>query len=134
MICRACLWAAASEAGSPGEPWRSVLAQVSRWAGYTVRNRDEDRYALILAEVEQRNAADLLARRGVGPMSEDGFTLDRPRAPGRYRVAAPDGDWEAIAEVEPGPRGLVCIPDDRSVPPMLVLAIPYGSLLWRREA
>jgi len=47
-------------AGGVGEPWRSVLAEVTGWAGLQVRNRDEDRYALLVAEVEQRNAADLL--------------------------------------------------------------------------
>jgi hypothetical protein len=50
-----------------GEPWRSVLAEVSRWAGHRVRNRREDRYALLVAEVEQRNAADLLTAAGWSP-------------------------------------------------------------------
>jgi hypothetical protein len=64
----------------------------------------------------------------------EGFTDERPREPGTYRACAPDGEWERLVEVEPGPRGLVCVADDRSIPPMLLSAIPQGSLLWRREA
>lgn len=62
--CRACVRAAAEEAGSAGDPWRSVLAGVSRWARLRVRNRPGDRYELLEAEVEQRNAADLLKAAG----------------------------------------------------------------------
>lgn len=66
-------------------------------------------------------------------MRSDGFTVERPREPGEYRARTADGEWEEIVSIEPGPRGLVCVPDDRSIPPMLVAAIPIGSLLWRRE-
>ncbi len=55
---------AVEEAGSAGEPWRSVLAAVTRWAGLSSRDREEDRYALLVAEVEERNAADLLRAAG----------------------------------------------------------------------
>ena len=65
--CDACVQRAADEAGATGEPWRSVLAAVVRWAELRVRNRDEDRYALIVAEVERRNAADLLRAAGWCP-------------------------------------------------------------------
>lgn len=62
--CRACVGPAAEEAGSAGEPWRSVLAEVARWAELRVGDRREDRYELLVAEVEQRNAADLLRAAG----------------------------------------------------------------------
>jgi len=65
--CRPCIARAVEEAGSAGEPWRSVLAAVMRWAELRVRNRDEDRYALLVAEVEERNAADLLRAAGWCP-------------------------------------------------------------------
>ncbi|MEN6519332.1 MAG: hypothetical protein ABFC38_14355 [Methanospirillum sp.] len=64
----------------------------------------------------------------------DGFTDERPQAPGMYRACTPDGGWEELVTIEPGPRGLVCVADDRSIPPMLLSQIPPGSLLWRREA
>ena len=63
----------------------------------------------------------------------DGFTNERPRAPGTYRASTPDGEWEALVTIEPGPRGFVCVPDNRAIPPMLLSQIPPGSLLWRRE-
>ncbi|MEN6518175.1 MAG: hypothetical protein ABFC38_08250 [Methanospirillum sp.] len=62
--CRACVRAAAEDAGSAGGPWRSVLVGVSRWAELRVRDRPGDRYELLAAEVEQRNAADLLRAAG----------------------------------------------------------------------
>ena len=65
--CRACTRRAVEEAGTAGDPWRSVLAEVARWALLRVRGRREDRYALIVAEVEQRNAADLLRAAGGCP-------------------------------------------------------------------
>jgi hypothetical protein len=61
-------------------------------------------------------------------------SIDRPWVPGLYRVSAPDGADEELVRVEPGPRGLVCIPDDRTIPPVLVAAIPPGALRWRRES
>ena len=64
----------------------------------------------------------------------DGFTDERPRAPGAYWVCTPDGAWEELVTVEQGPRGLVCVADDRGIPPMPLAQIPPGSLLWRREA
>ncbi len=63
----------------------------------------------------------------------DGFTDERPRVPGTYWASTPDGGWEELVTIEPGPRGLVCVPETRAVPPMLLSAIPPGSLLWRRE-
>jgi hypothetical protein len=67
MVCRACARTAVAEAGSAGDPWRSVLAEVTRWAGLRTRDRPGDRYALLVAEVEQRNAADLLRAAGWRP-------------------------------------------------------------------
>lgn len=70
MIACSCLLCAAravEEADGAGEPWRSVLAPVMRWAELRLRNRDEDRYALLVAEVEERNAADLLRAAGWCP-------------------------------------------------------------------
>jgi len=64
LSCRARVQRAVEEAGTAGDPWRSVLAEVSYWARLRVRGRREDRYALIVAEVEQRNAADLLRAAG----------------------------------------------------------------------
>ena len=64
----------------------------------------------------------------------DGFSDERPRVPGTYWVATPDGAWDELVRLEPGPRGLVCVPETRSIPPMLLEAIPRGSLLWRRES
>ncbi|MEN6341974.1 MAG: hypothetical protein ABFC89_05385 [Methanospirillum sp.] len=66
-LCGACSHRAVEEAGTPGDPWRSVLAAVMRWAELRVGDRREDRYALIVAEVEQRNAADLLRAAGWCP-------------------------------------------------------------------
>lgn len=66
-------------------------------------------------------------------IDDAGFTAARPREPGQYRACTPDGTWEELVSIEPGPRGLVCIPDDRTIPPMLVSGIPPGALLWRRE-
>ena len=65
--CPLCAARAVEEAGTAGEPWRSVLAAVTHWAELRVRNRDEDRYALLVAEVEERNAADLLRAAGWCP-------------------------------------------------------------------
>ena len=62
--CPCCAARAVEEAGSAGEPWRPVLAAVTRWAELQVRGRDEDLYDLMMAEVEQRNAADLLGAAG----------------------------------------------------------------------
>ena len=62
--CAACR-RALEEAGAPQDPWRPVLAEVMRWA--ELRVRDDDRYALLVAEVEQRNAADLLRAAGWCP-------------------------------------------------------------------
>ena len=62
--CPCCAARAVEEAWSAGEPWRSVLAEVQRWAELSARNRIEDRYALLVAEVEERNAADLLRAAG----------------------------------------------------------------------
>jgi len=67
-------------------------------------------------------------------IDDDGFTDERPREPGMYWTCTPDGECEELVSIEPGPRGLVCIADDRSIPPMLLSQIPPGSLLWRREA
>ena len=69
----------------------------------------------------------------VGVIDADGFSDERPREPGTYWASTPDGAFERLVALEPGPRGLVCVGDDRSVPPMLLSAIPPGSLLWRRE-
>ena len=63
----------------------------------------------------------------------DGFSDERPREQGCYRACTPDGDWEELVTIEPGPRGLVCVPENRGIPPMLLAQIPPGSLLWRRE-
>jgi len=52
------------EAVGPGDPWRSVLAGVARWAELRVRNRKEDRIALLVARAEQRTAEDLLRAAG----------------------------------------------------------------------
>lgn len=65
--CPLCTARAVEEAGSAGEPWRPVLAEVLRWAELRVRSRDEDLYDLMTAEVEQRNAADLLGAVGWYP-------------------------------------------------------------------
>lgn len=65
--CPHCTAWAVDEAGSAGEPWRPVLAEVLRWAELRVRGRDEDLYELMRAEVEQRNAADLLGAAGWCP-------------------------------------------------------------------
>jgi hypothetical protein len=65
--CERCTARAVEEAGSAGEPWRPVLAPVMHWAELRVRNREEDRYALLVAEVEERNAADLLGATGWCP-------------------------------------------------------------------
>jgi hypothetical protein len=67
LSCRVRVQRAAEEAGTPGDPWRSVLAAVMRWAELRVGGRREDRYALLVAEVEQRNAADLLRAAGWCP-------------------------------------------------------------------
>ncbi|MEN6341975.1 MAG: hypothetical protein ABFC89_05390 [Methanospirillum sp.] len=64
----------------------------------------------------------------------DGFSDERPKEPGTYWVATPGGDWEDLVTIERGPRGLVCVPESHAIPPMLLSAIPRGSLLWRREA
>lgn len=63
----------------------------------------------------------------------DGFSDERPRAPGTYWTCTPDGGWEELVTIEVGPRGLVCVAETRSIPPMPLAAIPPGSLLWRRE-
>lgn len=63
----------------------------------------------------------------------DGFTADRPLGPGLYRARTLDGSWDEFVRLEPGPRGLVCVPDDRAVAPVLLSRVPPGSLLWRRE-
>jgi hypothetical protein len=63
----------------------------------------------------------------------DGFSDERPRLPGSYRACTPDGAWEELVTLEPGPRGLVCVPETRSIPPRLLTQIPPGALLWRRE-
>lgn len=65
--CPRCTSRAVGEAGSAGEPRRPVLASVTHWADLRVRGRDEGRYALLVAEVEQRNAADLLRVSGWCP-------------------------------------------------------------------
>ena len=65
--CLRCTAWAVAEAGSAGEPWRPVLAAVTRWAELRVSGRDEDLYDLMMAEVEQRNAADLLDAAGWYP-------------------------------------------------------------------
>lgn len=64
----------------------------------------------------------------------DGFTDERPRVPGTYWACTPDGWWNELVTIEPGPRGLVCVPENRAVPPMLLSQIPRGSLLWRRQS
>jgi hypothetical protein len=58
--CHACTSWALEETGTAGEPWRPVPAGVTRWARLRVRNREEDRDALMVAEVEEGPAADLL--------------------------------------------------------------------------
>lgn len=63
----------------------------------------------------------------------DGFTDERPREPGAYWACTPDGEWEELVTVEPGPCGLVCVVETRAIPPILLSRIPPGSLLWRRE-
>lgn len=63
----------------------------------------------------------------------DGFSDERPRAPGTYWACTPDSAFERLVTLEPGPRGLVCVADDRAIPPILLAAIPPGSVLWRRE-
>ena len=65
--CTRCTAWAVGEAGSAGEPWRPVLAEVLRWAELRVRGREEDLYELMIAEVGQRNAADLLRASGWCP-------------------------------------------------------------------
>ena len=65
--CPLCTAWAVDEAGTAGDPWRPVLAAVTRWAELRVRSRDEDLYELMMAEVEQRNAADLLGVAGWCP-------------------------------------------------------------------
>ncbi len=67
-------------------------------------------------------------------MDEDGFSDERPRAPGTYWASTPDGAWNELVILEPGPRGLVCVPENTAIPPILLSQIPPGSLLWRREA
>ena len=74
-------------------------------------------------------------RRGVVPViDDDGFTDERPRAPGTYWACTPDGEWEALVDHRARPprprlrRGRPLDPADAA------LAIPPGSLLWRREA
>lgn len=62
--CPACWRRAVEEAGTAGDPWRSVLAAVTHWAGLRLRNGVGDRYSLLVAEVERRNAADLLDAAG----------------------------------------------------------------------
>ena len=64
----------------------------------------------------------------------DAFTADRPSWPGLFRARTPDGSWDELVRLESGPRGLVCVADDPSIPPMLLSQIPPGSLLWRWEA
>ncbi|HIH03981.1 MAG TPA: hypothetical protein HA263_09095 [Methanoregulaceae archaeon] len=66
-------------------------------------------------------------------IDDDGFTDERPQTPGTYWACTPDGEWEVLVIIGRGPRGLVCIADDRRIPPMLLSQIPPGSLLWRRE-
>ena len=63
----------------------------------------------------------------------DGFTDERPQTPGTYWACTPDGAWDELVTIEAGPRGLVCVPETRGTPPILLSAIPPGSLLWRRE-
>jgi hypothetical protein len=63
----------------------------------------------------------------------DGFSDERPGTPGTYWACTPDGEWEELVTIEAGPRGLVCVAETRSIPPMLLSQIPPGSLLWRRE-
>ena len=65
--CLLCTAWAVGEAGSAGEPWRSVLAEVLRWAERRARGRNEDLYDLMMAEAGQRNAADLLSASGWCP-------------------------------------------------------------------
>jgi hypothetical protein len=63
----------------------------------------------------------------------DGFTDEMPRATGTYWACAPDGGWEELVRVEADGRGLVCVLENRMIPPISLAAIPMGSLLWRRE-
>ncbi len=65
-------------------------------------------------------------------LADDGYSDDRPFAPGLYWACTPDGEWEELLSLEPGPRGLVCVPETRRFPPILLSRIPRGSLLWRR--
>ena len=67
-------------------------------------------------------------------IDEYGFTDERPRVPGTYWACTPDGEWEELVTIEPGPRGLVCVAESRAIPPVLLAQIPKGSLLWRRES
>ncbi|MEN6519333.1 MAG: hypothetical protein ABFC38_14360 [Methanospirillum sp.] len=62
--CLLCAGWAVEEAGTAGDPWRSVLIAVTRWAELRLRNRDEDVYDLMVAEVDHRNGADLLRAAG----------------------------------------------------------------------
>ncbi|HOV68341.1 MAG TPA: hypothetical protein PLI31_08270 [Methanoregulaceae archaeon] len=65
--CLLCTGWSVKEAGTAGDPWCSVLAAVTRWAELRVRSRDDDLYDLMVAEVDQRNAADLLRAAGWCP-------------------------------------------------------------------
>ena len=47
--CPLCTAWAVEEAGTAGDPWRPVLAAVTRWAELRVRSRDEDLYELLMA-------------------------------------------------------------------------------------
>ncbi len=66
-----------------------------------------------------------------GP-ADDGYSDERPVAPGLYWAVTPDGGWEELLAIEPGPSGLVCVPGTRRFPPILLSRIPKGSLRWRR--
>ena len=48
-VCPTSTGWAHEEVDSTGDPWRSVLAEVSRWAELRVRNRKEDRIVLLVA-------------------------------------------------------------------------------------
>lgn len=65
--CPLCMAWAVEEAGTAGEPWRPVLASVTQLAELRAHGRDEDLYELMMAEVKQRNAADLLGAAGWCP-------------------------------------------------------------------
>jgi hypothetical protein len=69
----------------------------------------------------------------VSVIDSDGFTDERPRVPGTYWACTLDGMCETLVTIEPSPRGLVCVPENPAIPPMLLALIPPGSLLWRRE-